>query len=1397
MIPLFVCLLMCLGLSAHVHALDWPGVWTELESASGDAPRASIQYASGHSAVDWQTKGGTLFVDIDLPQRLPGALLYLRYTRDAKPESICRIDVKIGPVTAKDASAARDLGHFDLETLGPPSKWRWLKIPIGDLEAGKHRLFLSAPADAPAGALDLLGVLPGDDKGLWDPPNDVLIGNFRDKPRLLPALELLEVRDATFGDLLPEATVLGANAAPTSLSLHVKNNQVTTPLDVDLVGQLTDARGQTLPLPPRKIPLPASATQDIKYDLKLPAPGGFNLNVDLRYPGGTANFTRFLRTVPFEPLWFTLRDRQTRIAAAGDVVTIDLDLPAALPKALLYLNYARANVEDDGKSLSIFLAPPTATTSTADGARKLGTMLLLPTNRNANPVERWAIASAGDLAAGKHRLLLQWAPESAPPATDKRPPATQLIRLGLIPDVDRGLWTPPTLSATKTTREIVPAHLETSVVRIDRIASPQAGQLFLGSQHLGEHAQPIPFALALTSNIQTGHVDCVIQGELQTDRGPAAKLPELHCKLEPGAQLTLDYPVHVADYGWYQLQIQAVAEGVTTTSHSSFGILHDPVAGPRPDSIFGLAVGETPADMAVAQLLGVKWRRGIPHTNPADVLKKTGEMLVRKPEDQLEWWNADDIAKVRAIIADWKSHGVLCLGYVNYNLPWNCLGGAAGGWHKNRPADMNIHVDMVYHLIKPLADEVKYWEIWNEPWIGGWTWRTGTAQDYRDMTRQLWDKIKPEMPDVQLIGGGSTPYQRDIVFAQNSPNAGYVDGLSTHPYGKPDTNHPAFAALESAMLKKFAHAGGTGGIWVTELGTAAYMFAPLPHPDADFMVARTVAPLYLLGKLGAGQTPIHLFFFTSQYGSGQFSGGEHNLWDASAGSPAPLPALVAFSTMAHFVEDAALVSDLYSSSKAAWALHFVKPDGTSIVTFFPEQGRAGEMDQSHASESERQRGEMILPAEDFQVYDYLGRPIGTRDGDMLRVPVQTWEARYFVSKRPVEKVRQAFLAAHFKGLPALMVNPRSFDAPLAGKPKLRFHVENLLPQTVDAKLDVTPPAEIRLTSSSIVLHDLKPGEQRTVEFALAGATPNDINRYLIKYHSEAAGVTQDEQQTVQVACATFGTPKIDGDLADWDNTLGVTMLSRGGKDFRQIAMDPSQAAALLNAKQAQDTVLYRLWTKWDAQNLYVAARIPGVTAPNFAQPYQGVISSNANIPYVHDCLQLAFDCLANNPDDLLRGNPLYEKSLAADVDYEFLATRLSNGVPELHRLKAPGTNYQSYYPTNAPTTPPLGALKTGPGPGAEGQVAIRYDAARGELIYELAIPWSSLKELGEHVAALQPGQSHLTHFAFSVNDSARGRTAWTQEAGDLQAGSYGFSPNWGGGNRPLGGRIITDWTFRR
>ena len=336
-----------------------------------------------------------------------------------------------------------------------------------------------------------------------------------------------------------------------------------------------------------------------------------------------------------------------------------------------------------------------------------------------------------------------------------------------------------------------------------------------------------------------------------------------------------------------------------------------------------------------------------------------------------------------------------------------------------------------------------------------------------------------------------------------------------------------------------------------------------------------------------------------------------------------------------------------------------------------------------------------------------------------------------------------------------------------------------------------------------------------MEFPLASATANAVNRYPIAYRARAGVIDQSGQQVVQVAVASYGTPQIDGDLSDWAGVVPTTMVSRGGKDYRQIMLNPDLAKQLIGENRNTDTVLYRLWTRWDEKNLYVAAEIPDATLTTNStfedDPY--------SFPFLVDCLQMAFGCLQKNPDDLLRGNPLYEKSTAADVDYEFAATLARytgagpkfaakpawNGnwataprIPQLQRLVAPGTNFQTFYPTNPALKPPVGPLRTTADNNAEGQIAIIYDDAKQVLRYEMAISWNCLPELGRQVNALKPGESLPTRFAWGVNDAGgRGRTFWQQEAGEVQPGGYGFSPHWGGGNRDFGGRILTDWGFYR
>jgi hypothetical protein len=1024
------------------------------------------------------------------------------------------------------------------------------------------------------------------------------------------------------------------------------------------------------------------------------------------------------------------------------IVPLVLDKPMDRPRLFLRYNWHVPG----SMPLRLLIAPASAKDSKDAGATVLLDFRLASHAGGARDY-RWAFFPLQRLEAGSYKLILK--PHGMNGAQQK----TYLDMLGL---VDRGTdarWLPP--SQVSEGQFVGSGSIGTGV-QVESVDVKLPIRLVMGDEVLGESAKPLVLSVGI-ANLVSEPVEADLAAVFVDASGRSVRTPGPRVRLTADEKQTVEMDVRPPGYGWYRVGVTTGAGTEPGVASLSLGVLRRPAEGVKPESLFGLNMFHSDGDLLAARMLGVKWRRGIPYPlDPGHIAPEPGK-----------WAEDSRYEPARQAIGRWRDAGILTLGVVNYNTPWNTAPDADGKpmqTHNNRPKDLAMQAEIEYRLFKGLRKDVTYWEIWNEPWVNGCTWRTGTAQDYREMSRLIWEKVKPDMPEIMLIGGGSTSYQRDILFAPGNADIGYADGCSTHPYNSPDRTMPSSAAVEAVLLKRHSKSGGVAGIWATEVGTPLYNFEDHPEAERPFISARAVAPLYMLNRIGAGDTPIRVFYYASHYGTGQDG---FNLWTGVN----PEPGAVAYSAMTHFLEDGRLQGDLFASSTAMWAPHLVKPDGSSVVAFWAEDGFSGRM---------------LLPAGVFEAFDYLGAPTGKVVGNKLVLDFVRWGTIYLVSKRPADEVRAAVAGAGFEKFKSLRINPRSFTAPLETRPPLRVKVQNLLPRTVDAEVVLATPAEIELAEPKQAVTGLKSGEIRFLEFAVKSARPSAINRYRIDYTARVGGQTQTGSQVVQAAFATFGTPTVDGQLDDWKDLTPVTMLSRGGKDYTEAALDPSKAAAILAQKQPTGTVAYRLWTRWDEANFYVAAEVPDeklALKPPFATKPEA-------FAFLADNLQMAFDCLEPNPDDFFVNHPGREKYLGSEVDYEFsaAAAREAEGkplIPELHRLKAPGTNYQTRYETNVPTNPPLGPM-------GNVKVAIVHDAGANLLRYELAIPWGDIKELGDALKPLRPGQSHRTRFAFGViDDGGRGRTYWTQEAGDLQSGAYGFSPTWLGGSTRAGGRILS------
>lgn len=847
---------------------------------------------------------------------------------------------------------------------------------------------------------------------------------------------------------------------------------------------------------------------------------------------------------------------------------------------------------------------------------------------------------------------------------------------------------------------------------------------------------------------------------------------------------SLSIPLEGLDQAnYYRVEVQVIEPDgeITSERKLAFGIVRPAVQGVRSDSPFGMDLrpGDETLIQRIAQKIGVKWRRGIDAVDPPIVNPQPGV-----------FWGEAEIQAARQEVLDWEAYGVRSLGYINYNMPWNVMpipGVPNPSRHQNRPLDLEAHAEMVYRSIAPLHDLVEYWEVWNEPWVRGWTWRTGDAQDYREMTRLIWERVKPDFPDVMLIGGSSTMYNRDIVYAQGSDDIGYVDGSVNHAYGLPEPEKYAMIRLQKTMDERGSKSGGKAGMWQTELGTAErFHMARLPEAERKYGVARTIAPIYLLNMLAAGDMPVRVFWFSLSPDT-SYSGDDFNLYDSATGEPKP--GVLAYAAMTHFLEDSTLLEELYPTAKSSWGFLFERNGGGAAVALYADEPYGGTM--------------RLADAAGVEIYDYLGRRLFDGAGTEVSLPLRPWETIYLVSDHlsPAE-LKGKMLTAEFDHTAPLMIHPQPLLAPITSdRMQLEVDVENVTPEVVAGTLAIEAPPGWTLESDTAVLANLAPGEKRRVAFSTLETTVHELNRYPVKYtfarHDAEGQVmrTQEGQQTIQVAHAPKKTIRRDEHTDDdWEDVLPVTMISNGVANYLELILDPSLIEDIIANPEEHDAAVYTVKTAWDDDYFYFRALVPDRSqmsnAPFAEDPY--AFAFNA------DSVQLAFNVMEDNPDDLLRGDSHYTKAAAAHMDYLFVGTMNRNGEPELHRQAAPGTNKQTYYPTNAPLPVPLGPMDVSAGGGSEGWMKVSRDEAAQRTVYDIAVAWQALPELAGRLAAQQAGATLESHFAFAIHDAgneALGTSFWTRELGQVVSGSYAFAPFWGSGQKERGGSWIPRWGF--
>lgn len=225
----------------------------------------------------------------------------------------------------------------------------------------------------------------------------------------------------------------------------------------------------------------------------------------------------------------------------------------------------------------------------------------------------------------------------------------------------------------------------------------------------------------------------------------------------------------------------------------------------------------------------------------SQMMSQAGVQFVRFDFDWKDIEPTDDeftFSKYENIIDKLDQKNIRTLGIFDYGNNWSDP-------TTGNVAEINRFADFVYNTVKHFKDDVKLWQIWNEP-NNETFWSNPSAVNYTKLLKVAYAAVKQADPDAVVILGGLVGNGKDEVIVigrefavanflpdvYSNGGKDYFDVVSIHPYNFA-TSLDSTSNIESAIddaKAVMANNGDSGKeLWITELGPLYFPSEPVPY----------------------------------------------------------------------------------------------------------------------------------------------------------------------------------------------------------------------------------------------------------------------------------------------------------------------------------------------------------------------------------------------------------------------------------------------------------------------------------------------------------------------------------------------------------------------------------------